>query len=203
MRQFQALDPALTGWYRGVDGRGMPVPLEAEAVEAAIAAGDQETGYNLNTKTDISGRGPRVFEFNMKGGDAWFNVVTFGTEDLSEADPALIRYDLFRSALLTVVETFEAQHANVFTNALQRLWARAPNQSTFPVAWIAYVGPRLAPLVTPPPTALVERRADGGVLMAATTEPFDVGNPTHMAAARDIERAGLPLSRTPPWDLEG
>ncbi len=46
-----------------------------------------------------------------------------------------------------------------------------------------------------------KQRSDGGVLMAATTELFDVGNPAHMVAARDIEQAVAPLSRMPPWEL--
>ena len=48
---------------------------------------------------------------------------------------------------------------------------------------------------------MVERRPNGGLLMAATDATFDVDNPAHMAVARDIERAGAPLSGTPPWEL--
>lgn len=203
VRHLQTLDPALASWYRGVDGRGVPVPLDAKTVETAIAAEATDTGYYFNVKSDIAGRGPRVFDLNMNAGDSWYNVVTFGTEFLSEADPALIRYDLFRAALLAVAEVFEAQHAQAYTGALLDLWPRAPNQTSFPVSWIAYVGPRLAPLVTPPSSAIVERRPNGGLLMAATDATFDTDDPAHMAVARDIERAGAPLSGTPPWDLPG
>ena len=203
VRHLQTLDPALASWYKGVDGRGVPVPLEARTIEAEIAAGFTDTGYRFDVKSDIAGCGPRVFDFNMNAGDSWFNCVTFGTEFFSEPDPALIRYDLFKPALLAVAEIFEAQHACAYPRALSDLWAPAPNNSDFPVAWIAYVGPHLAPLVTPPPSAIVEHRPNGGVLMAATDETFDVADPAHMAVARDIEHAGAPLSATPPWELRG
>lgn len=202
VRQLRALDPALADWYRGVDGRGVPAPLEAGTVEAAIAADAADTGYRFNVKSDIAGRGPRVFDFNMNAGDSWFNCVTFGTEFFSEPDPALLRYDLFKPALLAIAEAFAVQRAYAYPRALSELWPPPGAPSGFPIAWISYVGWRAAPLVTPPPTALVERRPDGGLLMAATVETFDVANPAHMAGARDIERAVAPLNGTQPWELE-
>ena len=202
VHQLRRLDPALAEWYYGVNGRGVPAPLEPAAVEAVIAAGKTDTGYRLNAKSDIAGRGPRVFEFRMKGSDIDYNVVVFGTELFSDPDPALLRYDLFKPALLAIAEAFAVQRAYVYSDALMKLWPPPGSPSGFPIAWISYVGPRAAPLVTPPPTALVERRPDGGLLMAATVETFDVGNPAHMAAARDIERAVAPLNGTPPWELE-
>ncbi len=202
VRQLRALDPALAEWYRGVDGRGVPVSIEAGTVEAAIAADATDTGYRFNVKSDIAGRGPRVFDFNMNAGDSWFNCVTFGTEFFSEPDPALLRYDLFKPALLAIAEAFAVQRAYAYPRALCKLWPPPGVPAGFPIAWISYVGPSAAPLVTPPPTALVERRPDGGLLMAATVETFDVGNPAHMMVARDIERAVAPLNGTQPWELE-
>jgi hypothetical protein len=60
--------------------------------------------------------------------------------------------------------------------------------------WISYIGPRYAHLVTPPQSAVVERRPDGGLLMAATDETFVTANPAHLAAARDIEAAVAPFN---------
>ena len=201
VRHLQTLDPALRNWFRGVNGRGVPVPLDARAVEALIAAEATDTGYRFNVRSDVEGRGPRVFDFNMNAGDTFFNCVTFGTEFFSDPDPAILRYDLFKSALLAVAEVFEAERAYAYSGALSDLWRGAPNNSHFPIAWISYVGPREARTITPPASALLERRPDGGVLMTATRELFDVDNPAHMAAARDIEQAVAQLSRTPPWKL--
>ena len=202
VHQLRTLDPALAEWYRGVNRRGVPLPLEPAAVEAAIADSETDTGYRLTAMNDVAGRGPRVFAFMMKGGDAWYNVVTFGTEMFSDPDPALLRYDLFKPALLAIAEAFAVQRAYAYSRALTKHWPPSGTFSGFPIAWISYVGPRAAPLITPPATALVERRPDGGLLMAATTETFDVGNPAHMRVARDIEQAVAPLNGTRPWELE-
>ena len=62
---------------------------------------------------------------------------------------------------------------------------------------MSYVAPRFAPLITPPPSAIVERTAQGGLLMAATAETFRVDNPAHLAAARDILNALAPFEALP------
>ena len=57
-----------------------------------------------------------------------------------------------------------------------------------------------ASLVTPPPAqVIVGRLANGGLLMSATTQTFDVENPAHMAAAREIAAAIAPLNALP-WE---
>jgi hypothetical protein len=69
---------------------------------------------------------------------------------------------------------------------------------TFARSWIQYLCPQLASLVTPPPApAIVEHLPNRGLLMSATTETFDVGNPEHMAAAGDIAAAIAPLNDLP------
>ena len=202
VRHLQTLDPVLAAWYRGADGRGVPVPLDTQAVEALIADTFTDTGYRFETRSDIAGRGPRVFQLHMNAGDSWYNVVTFGTEFFSDPGPAVLRYDVFRSALLAVAEVFEVENAHAYPSALSDLWLRPPSRNLhFPISWLSYVGPRQAHLVTPPTAGLVERRPDGGVLMAATNELFAVNNPAHMAAAHAVEQAVAPLSGTPPWEL--
>jgi hypothetical protein len=44
---------------------------------------------------------------------------------------------------------------------------------------------------------IVERLANGGLLMLATTQTFDVENPVHMAAARAMAAAIAPLNALP------
>jgi Immunity protein 52 len=64
-----------------------------------------------------------------------------------------------------------------------------------------YRGGYPAPLITPPAAAIVERQPDGGLLMAATDEPFDTSNPAHLAVANDILAAVAPLNALP-WPPE-
>jgi hypothetical protein len=51
--------------------------------------------------------------------------------------------------------------------------------------------------VTPPGSCVAEHLPDGGLLMSAKTEAFDVENPAHMTAARDIGAAIAPLNDFP------
>ncbi len=69
------------------------------------------------------------------------------------------------------------------------------------LAWMSYVSPRFAPLIAPP-SAIVERTAQGGLLMAATEETFRVDNPAHLAAAGDILKALAPFEALP-WPPDG
>jgi hypothetical protein len=66
------------------------------------------------------------------------------------------------------------------------------------IAWMSYVAPRFAPLITPPPSSIHERTAQGGLLMSATQDTFRVDNPAHLAAAQDILKALAPFE-TLPW----
>ena len=73
-----------------------------------------------------------------------------------------------------------------------------PGGIYFHEAWIQYLCPWLASLVTPPPApVMVERLPIGGLLMSATPETFDVENPAHMAAAQAIAAAIAPLNALP------
>ena len=73
------------------------------------------------------------------------------------------------------------------------------NVKALPVnpAWMSYVSPRFAPLMTLLPSAIVERRPNGGLFLAATRDIFEMANPTHMAVALEIEAALQPLNRIP------
>jgi len=74
---------------------------------------------------------------------------------------------------------------------------RSREAKYFREAWIQYLCPWLAEKITPPSTVLVEHLPNGGLLMSATTETFDVDNPKHLAAARDMAAAMAPLNALP------
>ena len=100
-----------------------------------------------------------------------------------------------------MAETFDVTQVFVYTRTLSDLWGRPGRKGRqIPLAWISYVAPRFAHLVTPPPRALVERRPDGGLLMA-TDETFRTDDPAHLAVARDIEAALAPFNALP-WTAE-
>ncbi|HYM32226.1 MAG TPA: Imm52 family immunity protein [Candidatus Cybelea sp.] len=61
--------------------------------------------------------------------------------------------------------------------------------------WMTYLSESLAKKVTPPPSAIVERTPDGGMLLIATREPFDDEDPAHLAAADAIQAALKPVQR--------
>jgi hypothetical protein len=51
--------------------------------------------------------------------------------------------------------------------------------------------------ITPPSTVLSEHLPNGGLLMSATTETFDIDNPAHLKAAQDMAAAMAPLNALP------
>ena len=202
VRRLQAIDPHLSRWYKGVDGRGVEVVLDMASIERDIAAGITDNGYIFGVKSDQRGRGDRMVELNMSAGSTFINTVSMGTDDHSVTDPSICTYRIFKPALLALADGFDAERAFAYPTTLSALWQRPANPNpAFHLAWISYVAPRVAHLVTPPATAIVEHRADGSLVMAATDAIFDVDNPAHMSVARDIEKAVAPLHLRP-WEPE-
>jgi hypothetical protein len=63
----------------------------------------------------------------------------------------------------------------------------------FRPAWMRYLCPTLAQEAKPPSCAIVECLPNGGLLLFATEQTFDVDNPRHVAAAEEIAAALAPL----------
>ena len=109
----------------------------------------------------------------------------------SRPDADIISYQIFRSALQAIVDAWEPFVAGAYSQQLIQLYA---GDSFFPPAWIQYLNPWLAEKITPPSTALSEHLPNGGLVMSATTETFDVDNPAHLKAAQDMAAAMAPLN---------
>jgi len=124
------------------------------------------------------------------------NSVTLETaaSDKAGPDSSAISYRIFCAALLSMVEAWEPLDASAYPYSLMNLNVE---KLYFPAPWIQYLCPWLAKKITPPASALVERLPDGGLLMSAATETFDVSNPKHIAVARDIGAAMAPLNEMP------
>ena len=61
---------------------------------------------------------------------------------------------------------------------------------------MTYLAAPFAAKIAPPHSAICEQ-VDGGLLMTATEETFQVDNPAHVAVARDIDAAMAPINALP------
>jgi len=199
------IDPLLSLWNCGDIGC-TPYELVRDYYAEEIAENvsrddwgepDAKRGYFVCAITRDT---PRNRSFAASGwagaivGDPFANSVEFSTSVTGDADPDVMTYRIFRPAITAIAQAWEPVKAAAYTEQLRGL---PENRGWFPMPWIQYLSPWLAQKITPPSTALVERLPDGGLVMSATTESFDVDNPRHMAVAADIANAMAPLERLP------
>ncbi len=214
--RLQAVNPIFAHWYTWAEGnRSVPFDTEigplAEKIAANVGTNEDGTpqplhGYQLyaHNHTETK-RGPRNFEANMYAGkpSKWScNWIGINTDYGVVPGPDVVTYEIFKGALLALAETFEASIGTAYPASLTDLWPKdRRRQPALRLAWITYVAPRFAPLITPPASAIVEHRPDGGLLMAATDETFVTTNPKHVAVSREIEAAAAPFNALPyPWE---
>ena len=207
--ELRETDEAFATWFICTDKKTVrELPSDLVELEAAIEGNepfDSTVGYHLRARSDPGlNFGPNIFSLSVRGGSTYFNSLVLGTDYKQKVDAYLVRYKIFRAAFLIVSETFDAERAYAYPDALIPLWTRPDPRDqnpSFPLAWLSYVAQRSADLVTPPKSAIVERRPSGALFLAATDDTFDVANPAHMAVAHDIEAAVAPL-RSRPWRAE-
>jgi hypothetical protein len=208
---FKEIDPVFSLWTCGAR---RPTKFEmvrdryAEEIAAGLARSDwgEPTpvyGYWFGIRTrDTPDDCTFVIRCNAGGTvkESFPNAVTLETSSLAnlEPDPAVVSHRVFRSALLAIVDAWDPVRVGAYSRKLIQLNDSA---SDFPAAWIQYLSPWLAQKITPPSTVLVEYLPNGGLLMSATTETFDVDNPAHLSAARDMAAAMAPLNALP-WPSE-
>lgn len=212
--RLQTIDLAFTGWMHR-DERLARVPFDPrlDAQVARVLAGTDrhvtgrlapEAGSRLGNLTDPD-QPSRYLDVDMCAGAYGpysNNYVGAGTNSYAVPEPRLVTYRVFRGVLLALAETFEVTQAYAWSSDLAKLWRRDEGDfRAVSLAWIVYIAPRFAHLVTPPPAAVVERRPDGGLLMAATNEVFTITNPAHLQAARAMEAALEPFNAVP-WTPE-
>ena len=209
------LDPALQKWSHWEPKKGVvPFDPSFEAQLARVIAGMETDvtgevvpagGSSIHNTTYPCPKSHYMSTTMYAGMDApWDgNGLIFETGHTVAPAPELASYDVFRGATLIMAETFEVTQAFVYPQGLSELWDPPTSDKgrPIPLAWISYVAPRFAHLVTTPPRAMVERRSDGGLLMAATEDTFRTENPEHLAVARDIKAALAPFNALP-WTAE-
>jgi hypothetical protein len=101
-------------------------------------------------------------------------------------DLSLMTFDLFRAATLAAITCWEPLWCTTQPSTLQPFMAKG---AWFHASWFTYIHPTLLDRVAPPDLPVVEPTPDGGLLLGAAAETFDVDNPAHLAAALRIEAA--------------
>jgi Immunity protein 52 len=203
---LQSIDPALALWTCVTkQGKKFETVRDHYAQEVANGVikddwGKPEPiwGYRFGAVTREQARN-RTFDVSVRAGSPYPrpfpNDIMFMTAHGFIPDPAVTTYEIFEPALLAIVEAWDPVCAKSYPDAL---FAPVPAGTYFHQTWIQYLCPWLASPVTPPSApVLVEHLPNGGLLMSATTETFDVENPAHMAAARAIGAAIAPLNDLP------
>ncbi len=204
---FEEIDPVFSLW---TSGRKRPRKFEtirdryAEEIAAGVTTDDwgesvPSDGYWFSARTRDTPNN-RSFAVRCKAGSvlkySFTNHVTLTTSSLADPRPDadVVSYRVFRAALLAIVDAWEPVRAGAYSQQLIQLYA---SDSFFPAAWIQYLCPWLAEKITLPSTVLSEYLPNGGLLMSATTETFDVDNLAHLKAAQDMAAAMAPLDLLP------
>ena len=212
--QLQALDSSSLRWFHWDLEQKRPVTFDptpgAQIARLSAAAETTPEGKLLpEAGVRISNiRGPfprsrclRVSAFAGNDNPYQNNDLDIETDPFAVPDADVVSFPMFRIALLAAAEAYDVTQAYAFPVDLMNFWSPDRSKASIPLSWISYVAPRFAPLVTPPPRAIVERRPDGGLLMAATDATFRTDDPAHLAVARDIEAALAPFNALP-WTAE-
>ncbi|MGA8170101.1 MAG: Imm52 family immunity protein [Methylocystis sp.] len=207
MDAFNEIDPVFSHWTCGAKRR-KNFELIRDRYAEEIAAGIELDDWGEPTPVcgywfgAITRDTPRNRSFSVRCNasatlkSAFPNHIQLST--FSSADPRpdadVVAYPVFYSALRAIVDAWDPVRAGAYSQQLIQLNESA---SRFPAAWIQYLCPWLAEKITPPSTVLAEHSPDGGLLMTATTETFDIDNPAHIKAAQDIAAAMAPLNELP------
>lgn len=118
---------------------------------------------------------------------------TFKTEAAERPDPTIASYQSFKSILLSLAPLWDTTYAEAYTSELRRQLKRG--SSSLGPSWMTYLAPELAKEISPPPNIGIEHLPDGGILLIATEDVFDAGNPAHLAAAQSIGDALASLAQ--------
>jgi hypothetical protein len=214
---LSAIDPIFGNWHIA---RGEVAPLAALSrgelinfIAQGVATADDgsltpQNGYYFEATTWLkrTSNGLRipVHAGNYAAGKYLTNTAIVQTEPLNSENTSFINVAVMKRTMLALAATWGATWCSVYPwNLLNLMTKPEPHRPWFSLAWMTYISPRFAPMITPPRTAICERVPGGGLLMIATEERFSADNPAHLAVARDIEAALAPVNALPwPPDAE-
>ncbi|HEX7968828.1 MAG TPA: Imm52 family immunity protein [Stellaceae bacterium] len=212
LEALSAIDPVFGNWTFLGPTKGTPLaPLGKDDIARLIAEGVSreddgtpfpQAGYQFGASNGRkrTGRGVKV---RIHAGTSFaanylINLAHLMTEPLDEANASLINLKILRPAMLALASAWDTTWCQVSPWGIEALETQPrPRRPLLGLAWMTYISPRFAPMVTPPRSAIVERLPDGALLMIATEDRFDATNPAHLAVARDIEAALAPINALP------
>ena len=199
------LDPALRSWIvaDGLSDEGTPLDQArreiADIVEGGLRSGDDDIpdvryGYAMfacnHNHTD-----PKLFGLSVYAGGEVENQTTLDTGGYNTPlDDSLIRYPLFKGALLAIIENWPAPWAKVqvFKSEQEHVpFGLGPAVEVRTkweqrLTWLGYLSAERAAGLTLPPDLHTELTPDGGLLMIAAEQRLDPANATQMKHANLI-----------------
>jgi Immunity protein 52 len=129
----------------------------------------------------------RIVKLSVGAGGVFRDEMMLNVGDfLYPTDPLIVKYGLFREALLATSAIWQPTWASVaaFTGGYWKepIVPGAPlfPYSAFHIPWIAYLSPARTVRFPLPGDIRTERAADGGLLFTVTEESLDPTNPEHL-----------------------
>lgn len=99
----------------------------------------------------------------------------------TEFERKLVTTNFVKAILLALKEAWQPVIGRVDAPGLFNHWRQIAGKVDLPAlraGWMTYLAAPLANLIDPPSSAIVEPMPEGGMLISATTERFDVESPT-------------------------
>ena len=212
VESFEKIDPVFTPWFFLGAKDLMPFDQARAKLPALMAKGTDDEwgpaeGYRVGG-TNSRKFHPRSLDLSGQAGSrmppiGYGNSIHLETVSPRDhpTDATIVTYDIFQGAMMAIIEAWDVTWCAAYPTDLMDFWPHPGSGHHFRLAWMTYVSPRFAPLIRPPQGIETQSTAEGGILMVATRDRFEVTNPAHMAAARAIDDAMAPLNALP-WPPE-
>ena len=201
---FKQIDPVLGHWLYGrrstLDARrgDFAEDIEKTSGRDDFGAVEPRSGYWFGVRSPDGQAPDRRFAVNCHVGKSFggasANHVIFKESTTVQPAPEMHSYRIFHAALLAIVEAWDPVTVEANCGWLIQRKTYDPH---FRPAWMRYLCPALSRRAKPPASVLVEHLPNGGLLLSATNETFDVDNPRHVAVAEEIAAALAVLDRRP------
>lgn len=213
-------DPLVRRWYEvaatpaaariplPLDIPGLAHRLEQARVPPSPDFVDEDQGFDLLAWNGQEGpcHASLILQAGSnRSGDDWMNdmsnSVGIAFEPLEPANADLLTVATLKPILLALIDAWEPATGNIRPLDLLDHWlGEPPNIDQFRIhgGWMTYLAPSWRHQVEPPPGAIVEETPDGGLLMIATEETFDLRDRAHVAAAYAIHQSLAPFWRSMP-----
>jgi hypothetical protein len=155
----------------------------------------------------------RITAGGTRNGEIWLDAGYLRVA----ADPDIVTYPIFRSALLAISTFWPAPWAYAYVrrvghvavpievgpDGVQAFRIESPRQvptdpafpKEFHIPWLTHLSAKLAADLMLVPEILTERTPDGGLLMTATEDRIDPDNPEHLRRARIIAETMIACTR--------